>query len=119
MQSTTTVPRTYIPRGVIHHATNHTPGILYKSEFLALTTPRSVSHAGTALTLHTTSTTTGDVTYTPTNPEAWRGESTTYELCNANDLAKCDSAAVTIDIEAVNDAPVATDDGYCHSSEME
>ncbi|HEY7591098.1 MAG TPA: Ig-like domain-containing protein [Candidatus Limnocylindrales bacterium] len=52
---------------------------------------------------------TGLVTYTP-DPD-WNGsDSFTYEVCDLSVPPDCSTATVTIDVSAVNDPPVATDD---------
>jgi len=49
----------------------------------------------------------GSVTYTP-DPDYTGSDSYEYQVCDTNGL--CDTATVTIDVTAVNDAPIANDD---------
>ncbi len=51
----------------------------------------------------------GSFTYTP-NPNFNGVDSFSYEVCDTEGL--CDNATVTINVEAINDTPVANDDSY-------
>ncbi|MDY0781695.1 cadherin-like domain-containing protein, partial [Tenacibaculum sp. IB213877] len=52
---------------------------------------------------------TGEVTYTP-NPDFNGNDSFEYTVCDDATPALCDTAIVNVTVNAVNDAPVATDD---------
>ncbi len=51
----------------------------------------------------------GTFTYTP-NPDFNGVDSFEYEICDGGTPALCDTATVTIDVGAINDAPIAVDD---------
>ncbi|ELB2105616.1 tandem-95 repeat protein, partial [Vibrio parahaemolyticus] len=51
----------------------------------------------------------GSFEYIP-NPDFFGVDTFTYNLCDTNGL--CDEATVTINVGAVNDAPIASDDNY-------
>ncbi len=51
------------------------------------------------------------IEYTP--PSDWSGVDTfTYEVCDADPTPDCDTATVTVTVDAVNDPPVAAGDSY-------
>ena len=66
---------------------------------------------GTGAAHGTLSGTPPNLTYTP-NPDYYGADSFTYQVCDPVPGPLCDTAAVSITINSVNDSPVATSDFY-------
>ena len=58
----------------------------------------------------------GSIDYTP-NPDFYGEDTFTYQICDTDGL--CDSATVTVTVNPVNDAPVASDDNYTTPEDTE